>query len=204
MGESSIDSITSSRGGLIIDDLTVSMNRLDGQENGDDAQTRNRDGTFGPGNRFGRGRPRRLIERDYLAVISDRISLDDWKEVVEAALKASKQGEFRAIEWLSKHCLGSSKDETPLKSLAVIEERGFDAAKEITSLANARYEYQHCDEVKKLVQQAYENGRAEGRQYEREMANEEQPLTVEEMLEKYVNNPARVLSPEDRARNAGV
>jgi hypothetical protein len=158
--------------------------RLDGNNNGDEARTRNPDGTFGPGNRFGKGRPRRLIERDYLGVISDRISVDDWKEVVEAALQGAKQGEFRAIEWLSRHLLGATKDDTPLKSLAVIEERGFDTAKEISSLANARYEYQHCDEVKKLVQQAYENGRAEGRQYEREMANEEQPPSVEEMIAK--------------------
>ncbi len=78
-------------------EIARESDRLNGNNNGDDATTRNPDGTFGPGNRFGRGRPRRLIERDYLGVISDRISVDDWKEVVEASLEAASKANFEQL-----------------------------------------------------------------------------------------------------------
>jgi hypothetical protein len=53
---------------------------------------RDRQGRFTTGNPGGPGRPRRAIEREYLATLSEAVSLEDWKEIVQAAVTAAKQG----------------------------------------------------------------------------------------------------------------
>jgi hypothetical protein len=46
------------------------------------------------------------VERQYLAVLSEIVSLADWREVVQAALQAAKKGDSRARDWLARHLLG--------------------------------------------------------------------------------------------------
>jgi hypothetical protein len=43
-------------------------------------------GRFTVGNPGGPGRPRRAVEREYLAAMSDAVSLDEWREIVKAAV----------------------------------------------------------------------------------------------------------------------
>jgi hypothetical protein len=47
--------------------------------------THTSNGRFAVGNPGGPGRPRRAIEREYLAALSDTVSLGDWREIVERA-----------------------------------------------------------------------------------------------------------------------
>jgi hypothetical protein len=41
-----------------------------------------------------------------LAVLSEIVSLADWREVVQATLQAAKKGDSRARDWLARHLLG--------------------------------------------------------------------------------------------------
>jgi hypothetical protein len=72
--------------------------------NGRDAKS----GQFTAGNPGGPGRPRRAVERQYLAALSDDITLDDWKDIVKAAVTAAKQGDGKARDWLTRFLVGSN------------------------------------------------------------------------------------------------
>jgi len=63
-------------------------------------------GWFTPGNPGGPGRPRRPVEREYLRALNEAVSLDDWKEVVQAALTQAKEGDGKAREWLARYLIG--------------------------------------------------------------------------------------------------
>jgi hypothetical protein len=65
-------------------------------------------GRFVAGNGGGPGRPRRAIEREYLAVISEAVSLDDWREIVAHAVDVAKQGDDKARAWLAKYVVGDN------------------------------------------------------------------------------------------------
>ncbi len=79
-------------------------------------------GRFLPGNPGGPGRPRRAVEREYLATLSDNVSLDDWAEIVQANVKRAKQGDPGARDWLASHLLG--KEPLSLNQLAIREGLG--------------------------------------------------------------------------------
>ena len=64
-------------------------------------------GQFSTGNNYGQGRPPRAVERDYLAALSERLTLDDWRSIVDRAVKDARSGDARAREWLSRYALGS-------------------------------------------------------------------------------------------------
>lgn len=97
---------------------------------------RNTNGTFAPGNAGGPGRPRRAVERDYLAALSDAVSLDAWKAVVARAVADAKAGDARAREWLSRHVLGEQPPS--LKGLVIAEAAGISAEGEIAAEARHR------------------------------------------------------------------
>ncbi|HKB36037.1 MAG TPA: hypothetical protein VKD72_06255 [Gemmataceae bacterium] len=67
---------------------------------------RNQKGHFTVGNPGGPGRPRRTVERDYLAALSEAVTLDDWQEIVQAAVAAAKQGDGKARDWLCRYLIG--------------------------------------------------------------------------------------------------
>src|SRR5437016_5305664 len=79
---------------------------------------RNTNGTFAPGNPGGPGRPRRGVERQYLAAFAEAVSLDDWREVVGKAVTDAKAGNAKARDWLSKYLLGDE----PLALVELTEE----------------------------------------------------------------------------------
>jgi hypothetical protein len=69
---------------------------------------RDEHGRFVAGNAGGPGRPRRAIEREYLGVISNVVSLEDWREIVAHAVEVAKQGDDKARQWLAKYVVGDN------------------------------------------------------------------------------------------------
>ena len=67
---------------------------------------RQENGRFAAGWKGGPGRPPRAVEADYLAVIGNVCSVDDWSAIVERAVADAKIGNAKAREWLSKHLIG--------------------------------------------------------------------------------------------------
>lgn len=97
-------------------------------------------GQFATGNPGGPGRPRRTVERDYLAALTEIITLDDWRDIVKRALEQAKgaQGE-KARNWITGLLLG--KEPLSLTRLAVLE-AGFpvedEIQKDVVSERNSR------------------------------------------------------------------
>jgi len=83
---------------------------------------RDNNGRFANGNPGGPGRPRRAVEQDYLAVLGDAVSLDDWRDVVARTVSDAKKGDARARDWLANYLIGS--DPIQLAELAARELRG--------------------------------------------------------------------------------
>ena len=68
---------------------------------------RKSNGRFAQGNPGGPGRPRRAVEREYLATISDAVPLDVWRKIVDRAVsEATSYGGAKAREWLARYLLG--------------------------------------------------------------------------------------------------
>lgn len=65
-------------------------------------------GRFAVGNKLGTGRPRRAVESQYLAAISDACPLSTWKEIVKAAVSGALAGDAAARTWLSKYLIGDN------------------------------------------------------------------------------------------------
>jgi hypothetical protein len=62
---------------------------------------RNSNGTFAAGNPGGPGRPRRTVEREYLAALADVASLEAWREISQRAVEDAKSNNAQARSWLS-------------------------------------------------------------------------------------------------------
>ena len=77
----------------------------------------------------GPGRRRRAIERDYLATLGEAVTLDDWRDVVRAAVEAAKAGDARARDWLARYLIGEGP--AKLIDLAADEAEGIDADRDI-------------------------------------------------------------------------
>jgi hypothetical protein len=67
-------------------------------------------GRFAPGWRGGPGRPRRVIERDYLAALSEAVPIDRWKKIVERAASDAENGDAKARDWLGSYLLGKAQE----------------------------------------------------------------------------------------------
>lgn len=61
----------------------------------------------------------RRTEGDYMGVLLDAVTLDDWRGVVIGALQAAKGGDSQARNWLAQYLVGrpDSKAPTPLNIL---------------------------------------------------------------------------------------
>src|SRR5688572_23134267 len=100
-------------------------------------------GRFAVGNPGGPGRPRRLIERDYLTALSDAVSAADWQDVVARALADAKIGDARARDWLARLLVGVHAPS--LLDVAVSEARGITPDEEIVSVARQRQIDEQCN-----------------------------------------------------------
>jgi hypothetical protein len=92
---------------------------------GDYLTERLNNGQFAKGNKGGPGRPHRQTEREYLAVLRDTVSLEDWKEIIEKTVAQAKEGDARARQWLTNYLVGDQPAKA-LLDLAVDEELGYD------------------------------------------------------------------------------
>jgi hypothetical protein len=101
-----------------------------------DNNGRNSDGTFAAGNPGGSGRPRRAVEREYLAALADVASLEAWREICQRAVEDAKQGNPKARAWLSNFLLGPE----PLRplDLAADELENYGAAEEVKDRSFSR------------------------------------------------------------------
>jgi hypothetical protein len=98
-----------------------------------DGNDRKPDGTFAEHNPGGPGRPRRAVEQEYLAALSDAVSLDTWRRIVKRAAADAEAGDPKAREWLAKYLIG---DKPPkLLELAAREAAGCTADREVTKRA---------------------------------------------------------------------
>jgi len=92
---------------------------------------RDENGRFADGNAGGPGRPRRTIEREYLATLGDVVSLGEWREIVLRAVADAKAGDARARDWLSKYLVGA--EPPTLLQLAGKEGRGLTVEADVTA-----------------------------------------------------------------------
>src|SRR5260370_42073576 len=106
---------------------------------------RNANGAFAPGNPGGPGRPRRGVERQYLAAFAEAVSPSDWRAIIQRAVADAKAGNAKARDWLSKYLVGDeplalvelTEDLQRLKSeLGVGDETGCDPARTGKPTAN--------------------------------------------------------------------
>jgi hypothetical protein len=95
-------------------------------------------GRFVEGNPGGPGRPRRAVEREYLAAISDAVPLNLWRGIVLNVVGCAEDGERWAIEWLAKYLLGEPQGVSlTLTELATREHLGIDVERELEAEADA-------------------------------------------------------------------
>ena len=100
---------------------------------GGNSKGRDTKGHFTKGHPGGPGRPRRSVERDYLATLSKVVSIEDWAQICKRAVEDAKEGNAKAREWLTRYCLG--KDPQSLMELVSKEARGFSSDDEIDQKA---------------------------------------------------------------------
>ena len=60
------------------------------------------------------GRPKRRTEEQYLDATIARVTIKDWREIVDKAVSQAKRGDSRARAWLSDYVLG-----VPVKTVDV-------------------------------------------------------------------------------------
>ena len=95
-------------------------------------------GRFTDGNPGGPGRPRRAVEREYLAAMSDAVPPDLWQKIVLRAVGCAEVGERWAIEWLAKYLLGEPQGVSlTLTELATREHLGIDVERELEAEVDA-------------------------------------------------------------------
>lgn len=106
-------------GGSTPGTLGDEMKRTDDGRDGRDAA-----GRWAPGNPGGPGRPRRAVESDYMRALTDRVTPDVWRDIIDAVVDAARAGDMRAVAWLSRYLLGATPP--TLFALAVADAAGPD------------------------------------------------------------------------------
>jgi hypothetical protein len=86
-------------------------------------------GKFAPGNPGGPGRPRRAVEREYLAQLAEACPPETWRQVCQKAVDDARAGDARARDWLAKYLLGA--EPLGLLALAADEADAFTPDREV-------------------------------------------------------------------------
>ena len=55
----------------------------------------------------------RRTEGDYMGVLLDTVTLDDWRDVVQGALQEAKSGDPQARTWLAQYLIGRPESKAP-------------------------------------------------------------------------------------------
>jgi hypothetical protein len=64
----------------------------------------------------------RRTEGDYMAVLLDTVSLDDWRDVVAETLQLAKQGDPQARAWLAQYLVGRPEAKAPTPMTVVVNQ----------------------------------------------------------------------------------
>ena len=64
----------------------------------------------------------RRTEGDYMGVMLDAVTLDDWRGVVTGALRAAKSGDPQARNWLAQYLVGRPEGKAPTPLNIVVQQ----------------------------------------------------------------------------------
>src|ERR1035437_1341211 len=64
----------------------------------------------------------RRTEGDYMGVLLDTVSLDDWRGVVSGALRDAKSGNPQARNWLAQYLMGRAESKAPTPLNIVVQQ----------------------------------------------------------------------------------
>ncbi len=82
---------------------------------------RNSQGRFLSGNAGGPGRPKRKTESAYLAILSDVVGMEKWREICEGAASMAIAGDAQARDWLARYLVGRPEAKAPSMTEVIIE-----------------------------------------------------------------------------------
>ena len=64
----------------------------------------------------------RRTEGDYMSVLLDTVTLDDWRDVVAGALNSAKEGDPQARAWLAQYLVGKPETKAPTPLTVVVQQ----------------------------------------------------------------------------------
>lgn len=64
----------------------------------------------------------RRTETDYMGVLLDTVTLDDWRDVVAGTLQLAKQGDPAARAWLAQYLVGKPETKAPTPLTVVVNQ----------------------------------------------------------------------------------
>lgn len=64
----------------------------------------------------------RRTEGDYMSVLLDTVTLDDWRDVVTGAMQAAKDGDSSARSWLAQYLVGKPAHNAPTPLTVVVQQ----------------------------------------------------------------------------------
>ena len=64
----------------------------------------------------------RRTESDYMGVLLDTVTLNDWRSVVNGALQAAKAGDPQARNWLAQYLVGRPEGKAPTPLTVVVQQ----------------------------------------------------------------------------------
>jgi len=64
----------------------------------------------------------RRTEGDYMGVLLDTVTLDDWRDVVAGALNSAKEGDPQARAWLAQYLVGKPETKAPTPLTVVVQQ----------------------------------------------------------------------------------
>ena len=64
----------------------------------------------------------RRTEGYYMGALLDTVTLDDWRDVVAGALKAAKDGDAQARNWLAQYLIGRPEGKAPTPLTVVVQQ----------------------------------------------------------------------------------
>ena len=70
---------------------------------------RGKNGRFAKGNPGGPGRPKRVVELDYLAALSEQVSIEAFTDIIKNTIERAKDGDAKARDYLSRYLLPTDK-----------------------------------------------------------------------------------------------
>lgn len=74
-------------------------------------------------------------EGDYMSILLDTVSLEDWQDVVSSALTSAKHGDAQARAWLAQYLVGKPVGKAPTPLTVVVQQLNGDSPL-VNKLAN--------------------------------------------------------------------